>query len=322
MLPLKITCYNVKSIPTLKYKPQGHDNMKISFILLLLLFYLQNSLASPLIVAHRAGTADFPENTRHAIDLSLSNEANIIWITVQLSKDGIPVLYRPKDLSELTDGNGLVSEHTLEELRLLDAAYYFNQDGQYVYRGRGVKIPSLHQVLLSYPDVRFIIDIKSPDADPKIIANAIIELRKNIISPERLTFYSTERKYLDALPKYFNKFESRHKTRKILANAVMADKCVITKKNKGSLISNPKKYYAFELRRDVKVVESFTLGKGTTRTQLVWNQRAMECFKEKENEEAKVLLIGINSVEDYELAKKLGADYVMVDSPVAAKYWH
>lgn len=319
MLPFIITCYNVKSISTLEYKPQGHNNMKISFILLSLLFYLQNALASPLIVAHRAGTADFPENTQHAISRSLSNEANIIWITIQLSKDGIPVLYRPKDLNELTDGNGLVSEHTLEELQLLDAAYYFNQDGQYVYRGRGVKIPSLHQVLLSYPDVKFIIDIKSPDADPQIIANAIIELRKNIMSPERLTFYSTEKKYLAALPKYFHKFESRHKTRKILANAVMANKCVIAQEKGSSSISNPSKHYAFELRRDVKIVERLTLGKGTTHTQLVWNQQAMDCFKE--SEEAKVLLIGINSAEDYQFAKSLGADYIMVDSPAAAKYW-
>lgn len=294
--------------------------MKISFIFLSFLFYLQNALASPLIVAHRAGTADFPENTRQAISLSLLNEANIIWITIQLSKDGIPVLYRPRGLSVLTDGNGLVSEHTLEKLQLLDAAYKFNQDGQYVYRGRGVKIPSLHQILLSYPDVKFIIDIKSPDADPQILAEAIIEISKNIMSPERLTFYSTEKKYLDALPKYFHKFESRHKTRKILANAVMADKCVTTQKNRGALFNKKNKIYAFELRRDVKVVENFTLGKGTTYTQLVWNQRAMECFKE--NEEAKVLLIGINSAEDYEFAKSLGADYVMVDSPTAAKYWH
>lgn len=160
--------------------------MKFSFIYFLFLFYLQTSFASPLIVAHRAGTADFPENTRHAIDRSLLNEANIIWVTVQLSKDGIPVLYRPKNLNELTDGSGPVSEHSLAELQLLDAAHYFQQDEDYIYRGRSVKIPSLHQILLSYPQVKFIIDIKSPDADPEIMANAIIELRNNIQSPERL----------------------------------------------------------------------------------------------------------------------------------------
>ncbi|HDL7732723.1 glycerophosphodiester phosphodiesterase family protein [Yersinia enterocolitica] len=293
--------------------------MKLYFIFFLFLFYLQTSVASPLIVAHRAGTADFPENTRYAIEKSLSNQADIVWITIQFSKDGIPVLYRPMDLSELTDGSGPVSDYTLEELQLLDAAYHFKQDDQYIYRGRGVKIPSLHPILLSYPQVKFIIDIKSPDADPEIVAHSLIEMRENIQSPDRLVFYSTEQKYLDALPEYLNKFESRKITRKILANAIMAGKCIIAK-NKGDLfISSQNKHYVFELRRDVKVVEKFTLGKGTTRTQLVWNQQAMDCFKE--SEEAKILLIGINSAKDYQLAKKLGADYVMVDSPLQAKEW-
>ncbi|ELI8162031.1 TPA: glycerophosphodiester phosphodiesterase family protein [Yersinia enterocolitica] len=293
--------------------------MKLSFISLLFLFYLQTSFASPLIVAHRAGTADFPENTRHAIDRSLLNEANIIWVTVQLSKDGVPVLYRPKDLSELTDGDGPVSKYTFDELLLLDAAYHFKQGDPYIYRGWGYKISSLYSILLSYPKVKFIIDIKSPDAEPEVMADAIINLENSTESADRLFFYSTEQKYLDALPEHFNKFESRNKTRKILANAVMADKCIIAKNRSNSFPNSQNKYYAFELRRDVKVVEKFTLGKGTTRTQLVWNQSAMDCFRR--SEEAKILLIGINSAEDYQLAKDLGADYVMVDSPSQAQKW-
>lgn len=111
--------------------------MKLPFIHFLFLFYIQTSLASPLIVAHRAGTADFPENTRHAIGESLSNNVDMVWITVQLSKDGVPVLYRPKDLSELTDADGPVSKYTFDELQLLDAAYRFKQDDHYIHRGWG-----------------------------------------------------------------------------------------------------------------------------------------------------------------------------------------
>lgn len=289
------------------------------FIYLLLTLCISPLSASPLIVAHRAGTADFPENTRYAISKALSNDADIIWVSAQLSKDGVLVLYRPKDLSELTDGSGLVSDHSWEELQLLDAAYHFKSNDQYIFRGWGMKIPSLHRILLSFPQARFIIDIKSPDADPKILASAITEMRGDTLSPDRLVFYSTEKKYLDALPDYISKFESRNKTRKILANAVMADKCIIAKNKGNSFISSQNRHYAFELRRDVKVVEKFTLGKGTTRTQLVWNQPAMDCFKD--NEDAKIMLIGINSAKDYQLAKDLGADYVMVDSPLQAKEW-
>ncbi|WP_274517998.1 glycerophosphodiester phosphodiesterase family protein, partial [Yersinia pestis] len=60
-------------------------------------------LPAPQIIAHRAGTADAPENTFPAISKALANGADAIWITLQLSKDNIPVLYRPSDLKELTN---------------------------------------------------------------------------------------------------------------------------------------------------------------------------------------------------------------------------
>ncbi|MFV8766468.1 glycerophosphodiester phosphodiesterase family protein, partial [Yersinia enterocolitica] len=50
---------------------------------------------APQIIAHRGGTADAPENTIPAIKKALANGADAIWITLQLSKDNIPVLYRP-----------------------------------------------------------------------------------------------------------------------------------------------------------------------------------------------------------------------------------
>lgn len=292
---------------------------KLYCITLLLALYISSLSASPLIVAHRGGTADFPENTLDGISHAILNKADIIWITVQLTKDGALVLYRPTDLKELTDGNGPISGHSWEELQQLDAAYHFKRDGHYPHRGRGIKIPSLHQILLSFPKTRFFIDIKSPDADPEVIVSVITELRESILSSNRITFYSTEKKYLNALPDYINKFEPRNKTRKVLANAVMANKCILTKSWSDGHTRRKNKLYAFELKRDVKVIETFTLGKGTTRTQLVWNQQAMDCFKE--SGDVKVLLIGINSAEDYRIAKELGADYVMVDSPQQARIW-
>ncbi|MEV9638481.1 glycerophosphodiester phosphodiesterase family protein, partial [Burkholderia pseudomallei] len=52
----------------------------------------------PAIVAHRGGTGDAPENTVYAISKALQNSADAVWITLQLSSDGVPVLYRPTDL--------------------------------------------------------------------------------------------------------------------------------------------------------------------------------------------------------------------------------
>src|ERR1700759_5051225 len=70
----------------------------------------------PRIVAHRGGTGDAPENTLEAIRLALKHHADAMWLTVQLSKDGVPVLYRPADLAALTDAKGPVSARTAAEL--------------------------------------------------------------------------------------------------------------------------------------------------------------------------------------------------------------
>nr|ELR5102556.1 glycerophosphodiester phosphodiesterase [Providencia rettgeri]ELR5250911.1 glycerophosphodiester phosphodiesterase [Providencia rettgeri] len=83
----------------------------------ILLLASQTALAlSPQIVAHRAGTADAPENTIYAIDLAKENKADAIWLTVQLSKDNQLVLYRPSDLDSLTEKKGPVSAYTAEQL--------------------------------------------------------------------------------------------------------------------------------------------------------------------------------------------------------------
>ncbi|CNH97090.1 glycerophosphodiester phosphodiesterase family protein [Yersinia vastinensis] len=290
------------------------------YISALLLFSCFNSVfAAPFIVAHRAGTAEHPENTHHAISMALQNEADVIWLSVQLSKDDIPVLYRPSDLNSLTDGSGFVSQYSWDELQQLDAAYSFHINNLYIYRGRGIKIPSLQQILRTYPETKFILDIKSPNADPIIMANILDKTIKETNSHDRVIFYSTDKKYLKALPHDIRKFESRNLTRNILANAVMANNCKINKRSESMLSHGPDKYHAFELRRDVKVVEKYTLGKGSSQAQLIWNQQAMACFKT--NNDTKILLIGINSYDDYQLAENLGADYVMVDSPAVAKNW-
>ena len=55
--------------------------------------------AAPQLIAHRGGTGDAPENTLPAIKLALENNAEAIWVTVQLSRDGVPVLYRSRRIA-------------------------------------------------------------------------------------------------------------------------------------------------------------------------------------------------------------------------------
>ena len=66
---------------------------------LLLLCSVTSLANSPKIIAHRGGNADAPENTIYDIDQAFKNGADKIWITVHLSSDKVPVLYRLSDVN-------------------------------------------------------------------------------------------------------------------------------------------------------------------------------------------------------------------------------
>lgn len=122
--------------------------MHKSMTAVLLLLCSVTALANPLkIVAHCGGTADATENTLYAIDQALKNGADKIWITVQLSSDKVPVLYRPSDLNTLTNRSGPVSTYTAKQLINADAGYRFGSRHNHLYCNKGIVIPTLKQVL-------------------------------------------------------------------------------------------------------------------------------------------------------------------------------
>ncbi|TDB45163.1 glycerophosphodiester phosphodiesterase [Photorhabdus khanii subsp. guanajuatensis] len=262
---------------------------------------------TPQIIAHRAGTGDAPENTEYAISKSLENKADAIWITVQLSKDGIPVLYRPSDLNSLTNESGPVSAYSASQLAKFDAGYKFGSDNNHPFRNKGLSIPTVEQVLTKYPETFFYIDLKSPDADPTQQAKALEKVLTKQKALARTRFYSTDEKYLNALPNMIQRFESRDKTRTMLANITMAHQCDIPTN------TDTARWYGLEMRRNVEVVEKYTLGEARSKSVLSWDKEAMECFRAKGG--ANIILFGIKTEEDFKQAKELGADGVLVDSP-------
>ncbi|MGP2517202.1 glycerophosphodiester phosphodiesterase family protein [Yersinia sp. 2545 StPb PI] len=283
------------------------------------------TLAAPQIIAHRAGTADAPENTLPAIDKALSNGADAIWITLQLSKDNIPVLYRPIDLKELTDKSGTISGYTAQQLAKVDASVAYDKKHHIQPKaGTHTGIPTLDEVLKKYPDTTFYLDIKSPDANPITFAKALKETLTATSKGEKDRFvrtrvYSTDDNYLEALDKVnetsdishkINRFESRNFTRTQLANITMDHKCELPADNK-------ERWYGLELHRKVQVVEKYTLGEGRSDAVLSWDKEAMDCFRRNTN--AHIIFFGINTPEDYKKARELQANGVMVDSPALFK---
>lgn len=99
----------------------------------------------PLILAHRGALYEAPENTVPAFQRALARGADGVELDVTLSADGAVVVIHDDTLDRTTSGSGLVSTHTLAELKQLEAGEWFTYDFL------GVRIPTLAEVFEALP---------------------------------------------------------------------------------------------------------------------------------------------------------------------------
>jgi glycerophosphoryl diester phosphodiesterase len=262
----------------------------------------------PAIIAHRGGTGDAPENTLEAIRQAVAHRADAIWLTVQLSKDGVPVLYRPADLADLTPVSGVVADYTAAELAHINAGWNFKTaDGAYPYRSRTVGIPTLRDALRAIPrNMPVMLDMKALPAGPQTAA--VAKVLNEEAAWSRVTIYSTEASYQSAFAAYprARLFEARDMTRDRLVNVLLGDRCE-------NAPAAPV-WTGFELDRKLSVVEKFTLGEGVSEvTATMWTPRTVACFRRRAP--VKILAIAVNDASSYRTAACLGVNAVLSDSP-------
>jgi glycerophosphoryl diester phosphodiesterase len=116
----------------------------------------------PLFFAHRGGAQLAPENTVAAFEHGIAYGADVLELDIQTTAEGELVVIHDTTVDRTTDGAGPVAAHTLDELRRLDAGYRFTTDGgrTFPFRGQGLTIPTLREVLKRFPAARVNIDLK------------------------------------------------------------------------------------------------------------------------------------------------------------------
>lgn len=118
---------------------------------------------APLLIAHRGGSALAPENTLTSFTQALDWwRADVLEMDVHPTRDGAAVVIHDPTLDRTTSGTGPVSERSLAEIRAVDAGYHFTPDGgaSYPYRGKGIRVPTLAEVLEAFPQARVNVEIK------------------------------------------------------------------------------------------------------------------------------------------------------------------
>ena len=117
----------------------------------------------PLIYAHRGGAALRPENTIEAFDHGLALGADGLEFDVRLTRDGAVVVHHDDTLERTTSGRGRIAACSAAELRALDAGYWFTPTGaerDFPFRGTGIGVPLLADVLARYPAIPLVIELK------------------------------------------------------------------------------------------------------------------------------------------------------------------
>ncbi|MBR4626538.1 MAG: glycerophosphoryl diester phosphodiesterase membrane domain-containing protein [Ruminococcus sp.] len=95
------------------------------------------------ISAHRGFSTAAPENTRYAFEAALESDTDYIELDVQLTKDGKLVVFHDNTLDRTTNGTGLLTEHTYDELMELSAGCKFGDGTEYA----DARIMTLEEVL-------------------------------------------------------------------------------------------------------------------------------------------------------------------------------
>jgi len=107
----------------------------------------------PLIIAHRGASAEKPENTLPAFRRAVSRGADGIELDVQLTSDGVPVVFHDPNLRRLTGQPGRLTAKTWRELRPLRVL------------GSTARIPRLVEVL-AYTRGRIVVQIELKRGTP------------------------------------------------------------------------------------------------------------------------------------------------------------
>jgi len=124
-----------------------------------------------LLISHRGAHEEAPENSCEAFKIAVDHGVDGIETDVQLSRDGIPVLFHNPTAYHVSGSRKRISAYTYEQLQALD----LRQKGPFV------RIPTLADMLKRFSRrTRLLIEIKS--RGPDRVSGRSAELTDKVVS--------------------------------------------------------------------------------------------------------------------------------------------
>jgi glycerophosphoryl diester phosphodiesterase len=116
------------------------------------------------VIAHQGGEGLYPSNTMLAFRKSVEMGVDMLDLDINMTKDGELVVIHDTSVDRTTGGKGFVKDLTWDQIRALDAGWYWPQrsaeSDPHPFRGQGITIPKLEEVLVAFPNMPMGIEIK------------------------------------------------------------------------------------------------------------------------------------------------------------------
>ena len=130
--------------------------------------YQSEGFRRPLVISHAddSGQGLYPGNTPVFLQQMAAMNVDVLEMDVHATADDELVLMHDDTVDRTTDGEGAIRDKTLAELRKLNVAYNWSQDGSsYPYRDNPQRILTIDEVFKAYPRYAMVVELKTPDVE-------------------------------------------------------------------------------------------------------------------------------------------------------------
>ena len=149
----------------------------------------------PILFAHRGASLAAPENTLEAFECGIRLGADFLELDARLTADNQVVVLHDGSLIRTTNGRAKVAKLTYAEICQFDAGYRFNRRAGYPFRGKGVYVPLLSEVLRAFPKIGFNIELKGWQPG---LERAVLKVLEEV-GPERVLLAAFSHKMMQAI---------------------------------------------------------------------------------------------------------------------------
>jgi len=171
-------------------------------------------LPRPRAFGHRGSAGTHPENTLESLRAAAAMGAPYLELDIHSTRDGEIVVAHDDHLARMCGLERTIPEMTYAEVAAADAGRMFTLDGgaTFPFRGKGIAIPRLADVLAAFPKLRVIVEVKQ--IAPSIVApmlNVIDRagMRRNVlVASEHQEPLDEVRKLAPDIPTNFSYLES------------------------------------------------------------------------------------------------------------------